>query len=108
MGYIDDYKMRYGKCEYCKYNTSIGSQRCVECYGYSFEDSVDLYTFIRAKVSKDAIHKFNESDEGKHLSDLMAQNEQLYYQSKDAYNRARDKFVDDELKRIEDSINSVC
>lgn len=107
MGYLDDYNARKGKCEYCKYHNVTGSMRCAECYGYSFEDSVDLYTFIRAKASKDAIEKFNESDEGKRLHDLMEQHRQTYNQCKDSYNEERDKFVDAELKRIEEFINSI-
>lgn len=104
MGYLDDYKARNGKCEYCIHQDS---SKCTECYGHSFEDPVDLYTFIRASVTKDAVEKFNTSDEGKQLYDMMEQHRQTYNQCKDSYNRARDKFVDAELKRIEDAINSI-
>ena len=109
MGYIDDYNERRGKCEYCKYQDSPKCSECNTgmCYGHSFEDSVDLYTFIRASVTKDAVKKFNASDEGKLLYDMMEQHRQTYNQCKDSYNRARDKFVDAELKRIEDAINSI-
>lgn len=109
MGYIDDYKERNGKCEYCIHQDS---SKCADCYsgrnwGHSFEDSVDLYTFIRASVTKDAVKKFNASDEGKPLYDMMEQQRQTYNQCKDSYNRARDKFINAELKRIEDAINSI-
>lgn len=104
MGYLDDYKARNGKCEYCIHQNS---SKCAECYGHSFEDSIDLYTFIRASVTKDAVEKFNTSDEGKQLYDMMEQHRQTYNQCKDSYNRARDKFVDAELKRVEDAINSI-
>lgn len=104
MGYLDDYKARNGKCEYCIHQNS---SKCAECYGHSFEDSIDLYTFIRASVTKDAVEKFNTSDEGKQLYDMMEQHRQTYNQCKDSYNRARDKFVDSELKRVEDAINSI-
>lgn len=107
MGYLDDYNMRHGKCEYCKHHNVTGSMRCTECYGMAFEDSLDLFTFIRAKVSKDAVDKFNESDEGKRLYNAMEQYRQLYNQYRDSYNEARNRFVDDELRRIEESINSI-
>ncbi len=107
MGYLDDYNTRHGKCEYCKHHNSIGSNRCCECYGGAFEDAVDLYTFIRAKVSKDAVEKFNASDEGKRLYDMMEQHRQTYNQCKDSYDRAREKYIDAELKRIEESINAI-
>ncbi len=45
--YIDEYNARHGKCDYCKYHNVAGSQRCTDCYGRAFEDTVDLYTFIR-------------------------------------------------------------
>ena len=109
MGYIDNYKARSGKCEYCIHQDS---SKCADCYsvrnwGHSFEDSVDLYTFIRASVTKDAVKKFNASDEGKLLYDMMEQQRQTYNQCKDSYNRARDKFINAELKRIDDAINSI-
>lgn len=107
MGYLDDYNARHGKCEYCKHHNATGSHRCAECYGHAFEDAVDLYTFIRARVTKDAVEKFNVSDEGKRLYDMMEQHRQTYNQCKDSYNIARDQFVDAELKRIENSINSI-
>ena len=107
MGYLDDYKARNGKCEYCKYHNVNCSSRCTECDRKSFEDSVDLYTFIRASVTKDAVDKFNASVEGKSLYDMMEQHRQTYNQCRDSYNRERDKFVDAELKRVEDAINSI-
>ena len=107
MGYIDDYKSRNGKCEYCKHHNVNCSSICTDCDRNSFEDSIDLYTFIRASVTKDAVEKFNASDEGKPLYDMMEQHRQTYNQCKDSYNRARDKFVDLELKRVEDAINSI-
>lgn len=107
MGYIDDYKSRNGKCEYCKHHNVNCSSICTDCDRNSFEDSVDLYTFIRASVTKDAVEKFNASDEGKPLYDMMEQHRQTYNQCKDSYNKARDKFVDAELKRVEDAINSI-
>jgi len=107
MGYIDEYNARHGKCDYCKYHNVAESQRCTDCYGRAFEDTVDLYTFIRAKVSKDAIKRFNESTDGKRLYNIMEQHRQIYEQSKDSYNREREKFVDTELKRIENAINTL-
>ena len=107
MGYIDDYHERRGKCEYCKHHNATRPSKCKECYGHSFEDSVDLYTFIRASVTKDAVKKFNASDEGKLLYDMMEQQRQAYNQCKDSYNRARDKFINAELKHIDDAINSI-
>lgn len=105
MGYLDDYNARHGKCEYCKHHNVTGSHRCAECYDYAFEDAVDLYTFIRARVTKDAVEKFNDSDEGKRLYDMMEQNRQTYNQCKDSYNQARDKFVDEAIKQFEDKLN---
>jgi hypothetical protein len=107
MGYLDDYNSRHGKCEYCKHRSVTGSNKCAECYGGSFEDSVDLYTFIRARVTKDAVDKFNTSDEGKRLYDIMEQHLQTYNQCKDSYNKAREKFIDEELKRVDNIINSI-
>jgi hypothetical protein len=107
MGYLDDYNSRHGKCEYCKHHNSVESNCCCDCYGGAFEDAVDLYTFIRAKVSKDAIEKFNGTDEGKRLYNMMEQHRQTYNQCKDSYNNAREKFIDEELKRVDDIINSI-
>ena len=107
MGYLDDYNARHGKCEYCKHHSVTGSYRCAECYGYAFEDNIDLYTFIRARVTEDAVEKFNASDEGKRLYDMMEQHRRTYNQCKGSYNKARDQFVDAELRRIESSIDSI-
>jgi hypothetical protein len=105
MGYIDDYNKRKGKCEYCKHHNYTGSHRCAECYGTAFEDSVDLLSFIRAKVTKDATNEFNESEEGKRLYNMMEQHRQTYNQCKDSYNQARDKFVDEAIRQFEDKLN---
>jgi len=106
MGYIDDYNARHGKCEYCEYyNNYTGDKRCEECYGTEFKDSVDLLSFIRAKVTKDAVNKFNESEEGKRLYSMMEQHRQTYNQCKDSYNQARNKFVDEAIKQFEDKLN---
>lgn len=104
MGYFDEYKERNGKCEYCKHHRSY---RCAECYGTAFEDSIDLYTFIRARASKDAVDKFNKSDKGADLFNAMEQSRLEYEKCRDAYNTYRDKFIDEELERIESAINSI-
>ncbi len=73
-----------------------------------------IHLFVRtnkciqiAKVSKDAIKRFNESTDGKRLYNIMEQHRQAYVQSKDLYNREREKFVDTELKHIENAINTL-
>lgn len=106
MGYLDDYNNRLGKCEYCKYHAS-GSYRCKECDSNKFEDVVDLYTFIRAQSSKEAIKKFNESAEGKRLHQIMEEHRIAYNTCRDEYNKARELFIDAELKRVENSINAI-
>lgn len=107
MGYIDEYKARHGKCEFCKYDNVTGSHVCAECYGYSFKDKLDLTTFIRKRVKEDAIEKFNSSERGKQLLSDIDHYEQLYDKCKDEYNTARDSYIDEELKRVDDIINSI-
>ena len=107
MGYIDDYKARHGKCEFCKYHNVTGSHVCAECYGYSFKDSLDLVTFIRKRVSEDATEKFNASEYGKQLLSDIEHYEQLYNKCKDEYNTARDSYIDEELKRVDGIINLI-
>lgn len=107
MGYIDDYKARHGKCEFCKYHNFTGSPVCAECYGYSFKDSLDLVTFIRKRVSEDATEKFNASEYGKLLLSDIEHYGQLYNKCKDEYNAARDSYIDEELKRVDGIINLI-
>ena len=107
MGYVDDYKKRHGKCEFCKFHNVTGSYMCAECYGGSFKDTLDLVTFIRRRVSEDATEKFNESERGKQLLADIDHYENLYDQHKREYNKARDSFIDEELKRVDDIINSI-
>ena len=107
MGYVDDYKKRHGKCEFCKFHNVTGSYMCAECYGGSFKDTLDLVTFIRRRVSEDATEKFNASDRGKQLLADIDHYENLYDQCRHEYNKARDSFIDDELKRVDDIINSI-
>lgn len=74
MRYIEDYKSRQCKCEFCKFYNVAGSYMCAECYdGSSFKDKLDLVTFIRERVSKDVLNKLIESDEYKRLCDLFEQ-----------------------------------
>ena len=107
MGYVDDYKSRHGKCEFCKFHNVTGSYICAECYGYSFKDKLDLVTFIRKNVSDDATEKFNASERGKQLLADIEHYEQLYDQCKDEYDTACKSFIDEELKRVDDIINSI-
>lgn len=107
MGYVDEYKKRHGKCEFCKFHNVTGSYMCAECYGGSFKDTLDLVTFIRRRVSEDATEKFNESERGKQLLADIDHYENLYDQRKREYNKARDSFIDEELKRIDNVINSI-
>ena len=108
MRYIDGYKSRKGKCEFCKFHNVAGSYMCAECYDCSsFKDKLDLVTFIRKRAYDNALNKFIESDECKHLRDLVEQQRKLYYKCKFAYDKARTRFVDDELKRIDEIINSI-
>lgn len=107
MGYVDEYNERHGKCEYCKYHSVTGSHRCVECYGRSFEDNVDLFSFIKARVTKEASDKFNTTPEGKQLYEMMEQHRQTYNQCKESYNRELNKFIEFEIKRVESIINSI-
>lgn len=107
MGYIDEYKARHGKCEFCKYHNVTGSHVCAECYGYSFKDSLDLVTFISKRVSEDATKKFNTSERGKQLLSDIEHYEQLYDKCKDGYSTASDTYINEELKRVDDIINSI-
>ena len=107
MGYLSDYNARYGKCEYCRHHNVTGSYRCAECYGHAFEDAIDLYTFIRVKVTKDATEQFNESEEGKRLQQMVEQHRMTYNQCRDSYNAARDKYIDAAIKRVEESLDSI-
>jgi len=107
MGYIDEYNARHGKCEFCKYHNFTGSPVCAECYGYSFKDSLDLVTFIRKRVSDEATKKFNASEYGKQLLSDIEHYEQLCDKCKDEYNAARDSYINEELKRVDDIINSI-
>lgn len=107
MGYVDDYKARHGKCEFCQFNNCTGAYVCAECYGHSFKDKLDLVTFIRKRVSEDATEKFNASERGKQLLSDIEHYEQLYDQCKDEYNTARDSFIEEELKRVDSIINSI-
>lgn len=107
MGYVDDYKARRGKCEFCKFHNVTGSYICAECYGYSFKDRLDLVTFIRERVSDEANEKFNASEHVKQLLSDIERYKQLYDQYQDEYNTARDSFIKEELKRVDDIINSI-
>lgn len=106
MGYFDEYNERHGKCEFCKYHYTV-STTCTECYGKLFEDSVDLFSFIKARVTKEASDKFNATPDGKQLYDMMEQHRQTYNQCKESYNRELNKFIESEIKRVESIINSI-
>ena len=107
MGYLDEYNARSGKCEYCKHRSVTGSNRCVECYGYAFEDKLGVYEFIRKRVSEDAAIKYDESSDGKLLLEKIDECKKALLEAEDFYKKEREKCIDKELKRIEDTINAL-
>lgn len=107
MGYLDDYKARTGKCDYCKYHNVTGSQRCADCYGTSFEDRLNLYEFIKRQVTDNATDKFNCTEKGKQLLEELDKCKQAYCNAEDEYYKEKNSFIDSELKRIDNAINAL-
>jgi hypothetical protein len=107
MGYLDDYNARIGKCEYCKFHNVTGSQRCVECYGSAFVDKLCLYEFIRKQVTENAVDKFNNTNKGKQLLEELEKCKQAYYNAEDEYDKEKNDFIQSELKRIDNTINTL-
>ena len=98
MTYMEEYKARNGKCEYCK-NSDKGENFCAECWGYGFDDRLDFMGFVKKRVSEQASETFDETEEGKRLLAEYNKREEEYFTAKDAYEKARDLFVDNEVKK---------
>lgn len=106
MTYMEEYKARKGKCEYCK-NSDKGEYFCAECWGYSFADRLDFMGFVKKRVSEQAMETFDETEEGKRLLSEYNKREEEYFTAKDAYEKARDLFVDNEVKKAESKFDSI-
>lgn len=105
MGYLTEYKERRGKCEYCVSHNNGGYSGCHECYGSNFKDKLDLLTYIRRRVNEDASKRFDSSDEGKSLLELVVETSKAYNDAKDKYDKVKDRFIKSELKKIEDTLD---
>jgi hypothetical protein len=106
MTYMEEYKARKGKCEYCK-NKGKGENFCAECWGYSFADRLDFMGFVKKRVSEQARETFDETEEGKRLLAEYNKREEEYFNAKDTYEKARDLFVDNEVKKVEAKFDSI-
>lgn len=104
MGYFTEYKERRGKCEYCV-NHHGGYSGCHECYGFNFKDKLDLLTYIRRRVNEDASKRFDNSDEGKSLLNIVEETNTAYNDAKDKYDKAKDEYIKSELKKVEDMLD---
>lgn len=104
MGYLSDYKERRGKCEYCVCHNG-GYSGCHKCYGSNFKDKLDLLTYIRRRTEEDASNKFNQSDKGKYLLEIVEQTSQAYNEAQINYSKAKDEFIKLELKKVEDKLD---
>lgn len=106
MTYMEEYKARKGKCEYCK-NKGKGENFCAECWGYSFADRLDFMGFVKKRVSEQARETFDETEEGKRLLAEYNKREEEYFMAKDTYEKSRDLFVDNEVKKVEAKFDSI-
>jgi hypothetical protein len=106
MTYMEEYKARKGKCEYCK-NKDKGENFCAECWGYGFADRLDFMGFVKKRVSEQARETFDETEEGKRLLAEYNKREEEYFNAKDTYEKARDLFVDNEVKKVEAKFDSI-
>ena len=106
MTYMEEYKARKGKCEYCK-NKDKGEYFCAECWGYGFADRLDFMGFVKKRVSEQAREIFDETEEGKRLLAEYNKREEEYFNAKDEYEKARDLFVDNEVKKVEAKFNAI-
>ena len=104
--YMEEYKARKGKCEYCK-NKDKGEYFCAECWGYSFADRLDFMGFVKKRVSEQARETFDETEEGKRLLAEYNKREEEYFNAKDTYEKSRDLFVDNEVKKVESKFDSI-
>ena len=106
MTYMEEYKARKGKCEYCK-NKDKGEYFCAECWGYGFDDRLDFMSFVKKRVSEQARETFDETEEGKRMLAEYNKREEEYFTAKDAYEKARDSFVDTELEKVVTKFDSI-
>lgn len=106
MTYMEEYKARKGKCEYCK-NKDKGEYFCAECWGHGFADRLDFMSFVKKRVSEQARETFDETEEGKRLLAEYNKREEEYFTAKDAYEKARDLFVDTELEKVVTKFDSI-
>lgn len=105
MGYLNEYKERHGKCEYCVHHNRL-YRGCVECYDdYYFKDKIDLMSYIKQRVNEDASKQFDNSDKGKSLLEIVVETSKPYIEAKEKYDKAKNEFIELELKKIEDSLD---
>lgn len=107
MGYLDEYKSRIGKCEFCEFHNVTGSMMCAECYGSAFKDKLDLYEFIRRSVKDNATANFNNTDKGRSLLDALDKCRDALYEAEHVYESEKHLYIESELNRIDDIINTL-
>lgn len=101
MKYLNEYKERHGKCEYCIHHNRL-YRGCVECYDANFKDKIDLMSYIKQRVNEDASKQFDNSDEGRSLLAIVNETSKPYMDAKEKYDKAKKEFIELELKKIED------
>lgn len=104
MGYLNEYKERHGKCEYCIHHNRL-YRGCVECYDAYFKDKLDLMSYIKQRVNEDASNQFDNSDEGKSLLAIVNETYLPYMDAKEKYDKAKSEFIELELKKVESSLD---
>lgn len=63
--------------------------------------------FVKKRVSEQARETFDETEEGKRLLAEYNKREEEYFTAKDTYEKARDLFVDNEVKKVEAKFDSI-
>ena len=63
--------------------------------------------FVKKRVSEQASETFDETEEGKRLLAEYNKREEEYFTAKDTYEKARDLFVDNEVKKVEAKFDSI-
>lgn len=104
MGYLNEYKERHGKCEYCVHHNRF-YRGCIECYDAYFQDKIDLMSYIKQRVNEDASKQFDNSDEGRSLLAIMNETSKPYIEAKANYDKAKREFIELELKKVENSLD---
>lgn len=104
MSYIEEYRKRIGKCQYCACDSAVCHH---SCYGYSFKDKLSLFDFIRERVKEQATRRFDDSQQGHELLDAMAQTELAFKDAKQRYNDEKKKYIEEALQKLESQIEQL-